>query len=140
MDKKIIYGIIVKIISDTQIIINKGEYDGVKEGMKFIIYDESEELKDPLTGSSLGRMEFRKGNLFVKQTMPKISILETGEKLIKQQSALAEALITMDLLNSVQRVKEHLELETNTSPLLNFLGLGKRTVKVGDKVRSLLEI
>lgn len=139
-----IYGKIVKIISDTQIIINIGEKDGVKEGMVFIIYDEGEEVKDPLTGESLGKLEIRKGKLTVKQTMPKMSLLETGEKLVKKESALSEATKSLKVLLEnyqpyrYERVKERININVEHSALIDFL-FQRKLVYVGDKVRSVNE-
>jgi len=141
---EIIRGCIVKILSDTQIIINKGEGDGVVDGMAFVIYDEGEEQTDPETGKSLDFIEIHKGKLKVKQTMPKMSLLETGEKLVekRRKSAYVEAAESIARLSqsytTVERVKETLNLGGDAGRLREFI-FSQKPVKVSDKVRSVVE-
>lgn len=135
---KIIYAKIVQIISNTQVIIDKGEVNGIKIGMKFVIYDEGEEILDPVTKVSLGKFEIQKGNVIVKQTMPGMSLLETEEKLEKRESALSEAMKTIsgyNLTYTIERVKQKLEIDPKS---INVTLFKKRLVSVGDKVRSVI--
>jgi len=138
---ELIYGQIVKILSDTQIIIDKGELDSVQEGMTFIIYDEGEQIQGR-EGEELGPREIRKGVLKVKQTMPKMSVLETTEKLVRRKSSLDEA---RSQLASILRPMQEYQVE-RVQEKLNIGELGalgkllyqKGPVAVGDKVRSLI--
>jgi len=47
-------GSVVKVGSDGRIYITPGSGSGVKTGMKFIVYEKGEEIKDPSTGEPLG--------------------------------------------------------------------------------------
>ena len=53
----VITGKVVDVIDDTRIVINKGAADGVTESQRFLIYRLGEEMTDPDTNESLGRLE-----------------------------------------------------------------------------------
>ena len=51
-----------KVLSRDRVILNRGEVHGVKPGMRFVLYNVSEEeILDPATGESLGQLELIKG-------------------------------------------------------------------------------
>ena len=52
---------VVKLLDEYKIVINKGANDGIKVGQVFLVYKEDEELFDPDTNESLGRLEIVKG-------------------------------------------------------------------------------
>lgn len=53
---------VVKISDDQMsIVLNVGEIDGIAPGQRFLIYSEGEELFDPVTKESLGKLEVVKG-------------------------------------------------------------------------------
>lgn len=53
--------IVVKIINEFTVVVNKGAKDGVKLGHRYLIYGLGDELCDPDTGESLGRLEIVRG-------------------------------------------------------------------------------
>jgi len=53
----LITGEVAKIIDSFTVVINKGYLNGVKEDMKFVIYQPGEEIFDPKTKESLGHYE-----------------------------------------------------------------------------------
>lgn len=67
--------IVVKIIEVDKIVINKGYDDGVDSSMEFLVYDEGEEIIDPITKKSLGVLENPKGKFKVIHIQEKISTL-----------------------------------------------------------------
>lgn len=53
---------VAKVLSRDRVILNRGEVHGVKPGMRFVLYNVSEEeILDPATGESLGQLELIKG-------------------------------------------------------------------------------
>ncbi len=52
-----ITGKVVDVIDETHIVINKGADDGVTESQRFLVYRFGEEMTDPDTNESLGRLE-----------------------------------------------------------------------------------
>jgi hypothetical protein len=60
MDKGIDIRVANKIEID-KIVINKGEKDGIEEYMRFLVYEEGEQITDPITKKNLGMLENPKG-------------------------------------------------------------------------------
>ena len=58
-----IEGTIAKIVDRSTVIINKGSKDGVKQGMKFVVFATVDEVTDPETGQPLGRWELVKAHI-----------------------------------------------------------------------------
>lgn len=73
-----INGQIIKILSDTEVIIDKGEVDGVKSGMEFEITSSPIEIED-LSGNNLGEFYYSKGKVYAKQVKEKFTLCTTGE-------------------------------------------------------------
>ncbi|WPY00021.1 hypothetical protein Megpolyxen_01934 (plasmid) [Candidatus Megaera polyxenophila] len=62
MNSQECYGKVVKVFEDCKLlVINKGSEQGIKKGQEFLVYDIGEELFDPDTKESLGRVEIVKG-------------------------------------------------------------------------------
>ena len=67
-----IEGRVARILTDESLVINRGSSHGVRAGMRFVVFAELDEVKDPETGGSLGRLELVKGRLVashVQETM-----------------------------------------------------------------------
>lgn len=68
---------VAAVINETQVVINKGAQDGVTFGQRFSLYELSEQdIMDPTTKESLGRLETIKGTGRVVHIQDKLSILE----------------------------------------------------------------
>ncbi|WP_051662743.1 hypothetical protein [Flavobacterium sp. KJJ] len=61
MDKQISNIVIASKIDDYQIVINKGLKDSIDSSMRFLVYEEGDEIIDPSTNKSLGNLEIPKG-------------------------------------------------------------------------------
>ncbi|MEM7593335.1 MAG: hypothetical protein AAF383_17770 [Cyanobacteria bacterium P01_A01_bin.83] len=69
---------IARIITPTRIVINRGAEHGVKKGQKMLVYSLDEnEILDPNTGESLGRLEIYKGTGKIIHVQEKMSTLES---------------------------------------------------------------
>ncbi|MDD2467923.1 MAG: hypothetical protein PHI97_28425 [Desulfobulbus sp.] len=67
------YGKIVSILNDYEVVINRGNIDGVKKGNKFIIVGLGDVIVDPDTMEELERLEIVRGNVEVTHVQEKIS-------------------------------------------------------------------
>ena len=72
-----IKGKVLKILSQTKVLINLGNVQGVKEGMKFVIYDEGEMITDPTTKEPIEKLELVKGEVQIIQVQEKMSVGES---------------------------------------------------------------
>ena len=71
---------VATVIGPYKLVINKGMLDGIKVGQRFLIYSLSEEeVKDPLTGKSLGYLEIVKGRGKVVHLQDRMSTIESDE-------------------------------------------------------------
>ena len=104
MDKKDIY--IVKKIDNYQIVINKGTKDDINNNMRFLVYEEGEEITDPNSKESLGKLEIPKGFFKVQHIQDRISTLiseiNRDERIMLSFGILGEIDTEKYLLNSIK--------------------------------------
>lgn len=62
------------------IAINKGSEDGVRENMRFMIYERGKEILDPDSKAILGFFEYTKGKVKITQVNQKYSIAKSDER------------------------------------------------------------
>lgn len=68
---------VAAVINDHQVVINQGAEDGITFGQRFTLYEISEQdIMDPTTNRSLGRLETIKGTGRIVHIQEKLSILE----------------------------------------------------------------
>jgi hypothetical protein len=70
---------VVKVIDDYRVVINRGRRDGVEIGDRFLVYEVGEELADPDTNESLGKLEIVKGRGQAKHVQERLTTLESLE-------------------------------------------------------------
>ena len=73
------YGRVVKVFDDHTVLVNLGtDTDpSVGPGTRLVIFELGEEVRDPETNESLGRIEWVKARVEVTEAQPKMSIAET---------------------------------------------------------------
>lgn len=69
-------GKVAAILSEKEIILNRGTAHGVKPGMKFAILGSVEEIKDPDTGELLDTIHLAKGLVQAREVREKIAICD----------------------------------------------------------------
>ncbi len=105
---------VAKIIETDKIVINKGAIDGIEEGMRFLVYEEGDEILDPVTKKSLGKLENPKGTFKVIHLQEKITILLSE---LKRPNKL---LLSFNQFTDVDAERDLL-----------------KTIKIGDKVKKI---
>lgn len=76
----IIVGKVVKVLDDYHIVINRGSADNVAKNSRFLIYRLGDELQDPETGESLGKLEIVCGEGVVDHIQERMTTLKTGRR------------------------------------------------------------
>lgn len=71
---------VAKVLDPFQIVLNKGEKDGVRLGESFLIYGIGSEVEDPVTGRNLGAVELVRGQGKVIHLQESMSILRSSEE------------------------------------------------------------
>ncbi|MFH1008608.1 MAG: hypothetical protein V1800_14100 [Candidatus Latescibacterota bacterium] len=131
-----IIGKIAKIVDETTFLLNKGAQDGVRNGMRFVVFDEGDEVSDPESGESLGVWEIVKGTLIVVNTQERLSMAQTPEKTKAAQSQTLSALM-VEASRSGSGDQQREPLSINRSEMSGRPVV--QAVSVGDPVRSVEE-
>jgi|APFre7841882654_1041346.scaffolds.fasta_scaffold05914_4 hypothetical protein len=127
---ELIRGKVAAIKSEYAIIINKGYEDDVEEDMRFLIYEEGEEIRDPDTKASLGNLELFKAKVKVKIPSEKFSWAETYETDI-----IPSGLTVVVNPFAPKQVRVKLPLATSILDPQEII----KIVKVGDLVRQIID-
>jgi len=71
---------VAKVLDPFTIVLNKGGRDGVKVGQRVLVYSIGEEIFDPDTKESLGRLEVVKGTGKVSHVQPQMATVASDMK------------------------------------------------------------
>ena len=104
---------VAKIIEVDKIVINKGLKDNINQHMEFLVYEDGDEILDPITNKSLGLLENPKGMFKALHIQESMSILLSKTN---RPNKLAIGLATM--FTDVDSERDLL-----------------RSIKIGDKVK-----
>lgn len=116
-----IKGKIIKILDNKRVIINLGYNDWIEKDMKFIIYDEGEEIIDPESNISLGKREIVKHKIKAIHIQENFSIMVSdvwGRSMIDK------------LMNTGIKTQKPFLLKDDANKKINL------HIKVGDFVRQ----
>lgn len=72
-------GQVADILNDREVVINLGSQNGIESGHKFVVFSLGDEIPDPNTGESLGRLELIKGRGEVVHVQQKMCTIKTYE-------------------------------------------------------------
>lgn len=70
---------VIRVVDSYTVIMNRGSKHGVKKGKQFLVYiTESEEMIDPESGKSLGRLEVVRGTVEAVHVQEQITTLKSN--------------------------------------------------------------
>jgi hypothetical protein len=75
MEQQIENIVVASVIDTDRIVINYGEENGIKEYMRFLVYELKDEIFDPISNKSLGILESPKGTFKVFHLQEKMTVL-----------------------------------------------------------------
>ena len=85
-------GIVVKVIDNYRIVINIGKENNIALGEKFLVYYLSEEdIINPETNESLGKLEYVVGQGRVIHIQEKMSIIESCEEKVENKKTITKS-------------------------------------------------
>ena len=119
-------GKVLKILDPYRVVVDIGYQDGIKNDMKFIIYELGDEILDPDTGRVIDRLEIIKHNIKVTQIQEKFSIMRSDE----YEPDFMKTLLTSGNINT-----KVIPLSTEEKPAKSSEKEYKK-IKVGDLVRQ----
>lgn len=92
--------IVVKVEDRFTVVINRGSEHNVHNGDEFLIYRiDDDEIIDPQTGDSLGRLEIVKGTGAAIHVQPKLTTIKSnrtlskGRKVVRRENSLTGSLL-----------------------------------------------
>ncbi|MFN5514357.1 MAG: hypothetical protein ACK5CA_06330 [Cyanobacteriota bacterium] len=89
---------VARVIDPYQLVINRGQADGIRKGQRMLVYYiDEEEIQDPDTGESLGFLELVRGTGRTILVEEKFSILESDtlyRKFSEPQAKTKEELLS----------------------------------------------
>jgi hypothetical protein len=80
---------VVHVIDPFKLAINRGSHHSIRMGQRFLVYKLSDQdIMDPTTGESLGRLEIVKGTGKVTHIQEKMSTIESDRKTPAQKTVI----------------------------------------------------
>ena len=120
-------GIVVKVIDSYNLVINIGEKHHISIGEKFWVYYLSQEdIIDPETNESLGKLEYVVGQGKVVHIQEKMAIIESCEEMVENKKKITKS--SGNIFSPKQ--EEVIEPKVTKLPF--------KSPKVGQKVRRIL--
>jgi hypothetical protein len=71
---------VAHVLNRFEVVINKGQADGIRLGMNFLIFGEGPEIRDPVTGQSLGPLEILRGHGKVTHIQDRLATVRSSER------------------------------------------------------------
>jgi hypothetical protein len=68
---------VVSVYNEFRIVINRGREHGIEEEQRFLLYELGDEIVDPSTNESLGRLEVPKGTGTVLHLQDKMATIQS---------------------------------------------------------------
>jgi len=117
-------GIIVTVIDDYKVVINRGSQNNIKKNQRFLIYGLSDnDLIDPETGNSLGRLEIVRGTGLATHVQERLTTISSDMKRISSRKTVRkQGLLTL-------YPEEIIESDTEIQPF--------EDVKIGDLAKPI---
>ena len=73
--------IVVRVVDDHTVIINRGEKDGIRKGQRFLVYYlETNPIIDPETGQDLGQLEIVRGRGSATHIQERLTTVYSDQK------------------------------------------------------------
>jgi hypothetical protein len=131
-------GSVARIVSEHELVINRGAADGVREGQRFVVFVALDEVTDPETGSSLGNLEIVKARLVALHVQERMTVCGPS----RDTTASSEEDPTQRTL-SAEMVAVSMSSSRRPGPTLNvdrssMTGVPRvGPIAVGDRVRAI---
>lgn len=132
---KRIEGKVAEVISDRDLVINRGSIDGVEIGMRFrILHSRGAEIKDPDTKEVLGRVEVDKTIVKITSVDHRLAVGRTFRTFKEKGGALYQSMLVADAFRQPKVTVETLNTggkfaKSDLSPEKSYVKIGDRAVQ-----------
>jgi hypothetical protein len=108
-----IEALVAGILTDRELVLNKGSADGIEVGMRFaVLAEEGVNITDPVTGEPLGDVERPKTMVKVSQVQEKLSVAATYRT--KTVGGGALVFPSLSLFSTPRTIEERLRADERT--------------------------
>lgn len=76
---------VAQVLNPFTLVMNRGADDNVKVGQRFLVYAIGEDVIDPETRQTLGKLEVVRGTGVVDHLQPKLAVLKSDRKNVPQR-------------------------------------------------------
>jgi hypothetical protein len=135
-----IQGSVARILTTRELVVNRGSDHGVEAGMLFAVYDkEPEDVIDPETQESIGRIFRSKVVVKVKRVGKRFSMAETFKKERVNVGGTASPLDSFAALLSPAKWEDRQQTLRTTESTWEKLPDEQSFVKTGDPVKQVYD-
>ncbi len=127
-----IQGKVAAVLNSRDLVINKGENDGVSEGMMFQVTQPDVPIRDPDSGHELGVLVRDKIKVRVVELHPHFSVAKTYETYSASVPSEVQQAMSRMAGRTVTRVRKILSESSEQDG--DTIGMEGSTVKIGDPV------
>jgi hypothetical protein len=124
--------VVAHVLDDSNVVINRGELDGVRIGARYLIFGMGPRILDPVTGEQLGELEVVRGTGSVIHVQEHISTIESTKT--RPSRATLKRIKRKDPLSQFYRIPDdEEEIEEREGPVK----VPFESVRVGDFARPI---
>ena len=120
-------GRVARILNERELVINLGTEQGIQDGMKFSVLEETGNILAPETRESLGSLTREKIRVKIVDVRPKLSVGRTYETISARAPGSFLGLLQTSTIRKIQTINV---VGSEAAPFGDSVGY----VKVGDKV------
>lgn len=126
-------GQVARILDEHTLVLNLGNSHGVTPGMRFVIYSEGDEITDPASGESLGKLELVKAMVEASHVQENMTI---ATSLAEEQEEEERPMVLSAVLAQTGRsaARSRSKLYVRTSDISGIRATGP--ISKGDLARS----
>ena len=130
MQKTRIEGRVAQVLNARQLVINRGEADGVRQGMKFEILSESLlQITDPETGQILDELNRVKVRVAATEVRERVTVCSTYEQRETGHTSVLDAFVPARTVPVTLRV-EPTQAPQHLDPEESYVRRGDRAVQM----------
>ena len=130
VETKSIEGRVARILNERELVINRGTEQGIRDGMKFSVLEETGNILDPETRESLGSLTREKIRVMIVDVRPKFSVGRTYETFPARAPSHFLGLLQSSTVRKIQTISTP---GIGTEPFgdsVGYVGVGDRVVQI----------
>ena len=138
MQKEFLRGKVALILDEQRLVINIGMERGVSVGDRFVIFEDGQEIDDPNSQQSLGRLELVKAQVEAVHVQEKMSLVMPTKTATSTQTTVLSATLAKTASTGTTDIhRDRLNVQVDQIAGLPQIN---SAIAVGDSVRSIAAV